>query len=106
MIQTNIEHRTLELDGGTQVVPVSSWAFAGVQVVPEDYSSTTGTIEIKKSISGNVADAVSFSSAISPNMTTRAIEDTIDIRDIAYLHITTTADSGKHATVYIHLSEA
>jgi hypothetical protein len=104
-MQTDLREYAVELEGYDYPVPVSSFAFAGVQVIPE-YGSTTGVIEIKRSMTGNPADAVSFSTAVTPNMTTRAIKDTIDIRDVAYLHIdNTTADSGKRCRVYIHLAE-
>lgn len=106
MVDTRIEEPIVALDGNSTTVAVSPWAFASVQVIPGNYGSTTGTIEIKKSLTGNPADAVSFASAVSPNMTSKAIIDSIDIRDIAFLHITTTADGTKFATVYIHLSEA
>ncbi len=105
MIETDIRSFTIDLDGGSLTVPVSSWAWLAVQVIPE-HASTTGTIEVKRSLTGNAADAVSFATAVTPNMTSKAIIDEIDIRDTGYLHITTTADGTKKATVWLHLSEA
>ena len=86
-------------------IAASTFAFAAVQVIPVD-SGITGTIELKRSICGNHADAVSFASGVQPSGSTKAIIDEIDIRDIGFLHITTTSDGSKRAEVYIHLSEA
>jgi len=104
----NQETRTypVELEGDSYQVPCRGYAFAAIQVIPDGYSSTTGVIELKRSLSDDPADAVSFSSAKTPNMTSKAILDTIDVRDVDYLYIhNTTADSGKRARVLIHLSE-
>jgi hypothetical protein len=96
----------IELDGRSVEVPVARFSYAAVQVVPMNYSSTTGVIEIKKSLSGEAADAVSFSSSITPNMTTKAIVDDINVLDVAFLHIVnTTADAGKRARVIVFMSD-
>lgn len=103
----------IEMDGNTYGeggslstgIAVGTFWFAAVQVIPVD-SGHTGTLELKKSITGNHADAVSFATAVQPSLTSKAIIEEIDIRDIGYLHITTTSDSSKRAEVYIHLSEA
>jgi len=92
----------IELSGGSVAVPVGPHAYAAVQVIPE-YGSTTGVIEIKKSLTGEESDAVSFSAAVTPNMTTKAISDDIDVREVDYLHIVnTTADAGEYATVWVY----
>jgi len=95
-----------DLDSRIIAVPCSQYKYASVQVIPSDYSSTTGVIEIKKSLTSNSSDAVSFSTPITPNMTSKAITDDINIRDVPFIHVAnTTADSGKSCRVVIHLSE-
>ena len=95
-----------DLDGRVIAVPCSGFAFAGIQVIPIDYSATTGVIELKRSLTGNAADAVSFATSVTPNMTSKAISDAINVRDVAFVHVAnTTADSGKTCRVVVHLSE-
>lgn len=93
------------MDGGVHPVPVGPYAFAGVQAVAID-SGITGSIEIKKSISGNGAHAVSFGTAVQPNLSTFAIIDSIDVRDVGFLHIQTTDDGDRKVELHFHFSEA
>lgn len=98
-----LESYRIELDGNAVAVPVGAYAYAAVQVVPIDYGSTSGVLEVKASLSGDPADMVSFASAVTPNMTSKAISDDIDVREVEYLHIDcTTSDSGKHAAVWVY----
>jgi len=96
----------IELDGGITTIGVAEYNLLSVQVVPKDYATTTGTIELKYSLSGNASDAVAYTPAIKPNMTTREVVSGVDIRDYNYVHIVTTADSGKHAEVHITLIDS
>lgn len=96
----------IELDGGITTIGVAEYNLLSVQVVPKDYSTTTGTIELKYSLSGNASDAVAFSPAIKPNMTSREVVSGVDVRDYNYVHIATTADSGKHAEIHITLIDS
>ena len=112
-MNTDIRRVLIKMDGNIygeggdpqHGIAVGPYAFAAIQVIPTD-GGHTGTLELKRSISGNHADAVSFSTAVQPSLTTKAIVDAIDIRDVGFLHITTTSDSSKRAEVFIHLSEA
>lgn len=96
-----------ELKGDLLVVPTDGATYFTVQITPEDYGATSGVIEIRKSLSGDTADAVSFSPALQPNMTSRAIAGPVECFDVPFLHIdNTTADTGKHCTIHLYLSTA
>ncbi len=98
-----------DVDLGTEthiVVPVGDVNWASVQIIPITTLATTSVIEIKKSISGDPNDAVSFVPGIFPDMNDRTITDSIDVRDLSFLHIVvTTTDAGEKAAVWVHTSD-
>lgn len=97
----------VELNGGiTGPVPVVHANYASFQIVPIDYGTTTGVIEIKASLTADTADAQSFGSAVTPNMTNKAITPDVDVRGVAYLFIhNTTADGTKAAHVHVYVTD-
>lgn len=95
-----------------EVVPatadVTGYAFAGVQLIPRGYSTTTAVVEVKASLTGAREDRGSLSTAITPNMTSRAILTAQNVRDLAFLHpevTTLEASTGKRATLVVLLTE-
>jgi hypothetical protein len=96
----------VDLEGGSFAIPCAGYAYASVQVLPVTYSTTTGVLEVKRGVCSNQERAESYSTAVTPNMTTKAISAGIELKDDSYIFIdNTTADSGESCQVVVYMTE-
>lgn len=95
---------TLDLTEGADkvYVPVEEFVRASVRVVQEQYSSTTGVIEVKRAWT-EYDDGVSFSPAVTLSTDGSSPSLNIDTTLAPYIVLdVTTFDSGKEARVVVH----